>query len=109
MSRRLDRPRPASYYWAMGRKLSFIENPLRPNETATVVGTSWCAATMMVRRYLERNGVNFTYHDLEDAPEIESTLSWLLGGEARHPCVFISGILFIEPTLEELAPAIPSA
>ncbi len=93
----------------MGRKLTFTENPLRSNETATVVGTSWCAATMMVRRYLERNGVRFAYYDLENSPDIESTLSWLLGGEARHPCVFLSGTLFVEPTLEELAPAIPSA
>lgn len=104
----LDHPVVTAYVRRMGRKLSFTKNPLKHSETTTVVGTSWCAATMMVRRYLERNEVAFEYHDLEHDTEIEKTLRWLLGGVARHPCVFLSGTLFVEPTLEELAAAIPS-
>ncbi len=72
------------------------------------MGTSWCAATMMVRRYLDRNDIAFEYHDLEIELDLHKTLSWLLGGEARHPSVFLAGTLFVEPTLEELGAAIPS-
>ncbi|GIW11516.1 MAG: hypothetical protein KatS3mg061_2573 [Dehalococcoidia bacterium] len=41
-----------------------------PPQVAPVVvyGTSWCAASQLIRRYLERLGIPYRYVDLERDP-----------------------------------------
>ncbi|HZU17682.1 MAG TPA: glutaredoxin family protein [Candidatus Dormibacteraeota bacterium] len=68
----------------------------------TVYGTSWCAASQMVRRHLERLGVPYRYVDLERDPSAAARLRWLTGGYASHPTVDVAGEVLVEPTLEEL-------
>ncbi len=68
----------------------------------TVYGTSWCAASQMVRRHLERLGVPYRYVDLERDPSAAAQLRWLTGGYASHPTVDVAGEVLVEPTLAEL-------
>jgi hypothetical protein len=46
----------------------YSPNPVIDRSYAPVVvyGTSWCAASQMVRRYLDRLGIPYVYRDLED-------------------------------------------
>ncbi len=74
-----------------------------------VYGTRWCAATQMVRRYLDRLGIPYRYVDLEADPVAAARLRWLSGGSLRHPTVAIGGELLVQPTLEELLWALARA
>ena len=67
-----------------------------------VYGTTWCAATQMVRRFLDRYGVSYRYVDLEHDPIAAERLRWLTGGTVSHPTVYIAGEYLVEPTLSEL-------
>src|SRR5579884_3985875 len=75
----------------------------------TVYGTSWCAASQMVRRYLDRLGVPYRYVDLEWDPNAAQRLRWLTGGYASHPTVAVGGEVLVEPTLGELEWALSAA
>lgn len=68
----------------------------------TVYGTSWCAASQMVRRHLDRLGVPYRYVDLEHSPEALARLRWMTGGFASHPTVVVEGEVLVEPSLREL-------
>lgn len=70
--------------------------------TPVVYGTGWCAATQMVRRYLDRAGVPYIYRDMERDPAAASQVKWWTGGYASHPTIQIGGQILVEPTLEEL-------
>lgn len=74
-----------------------------------VYGMRWCAATQMVRRYLDRLGIPYRYVDLEADPVAAARLRWLSGGSLRHPTVAIGGELLVQPTLEELQWALARA
>jgi mycoredoxin len=74
-----------------------------------VYGTSWCAASQMVRRYLDRLGVPYRYVDLEWDPGAAQQLRWLTGGYASHPTVAIGGEVLVEPSLRELEWALAQA
>lgn len=67
-----------------------------------VYGTRWCAASQLVRRYLDRLGIPYRYVDLEATPEAAAQLRWLTGGYASHPTVSVAGEILIEPSLSEL-------
>lgn len=73
-----------------------------PQAPVTVYGTRWCAQTMIIRRYLERQGIPYRYVDLEADPYALSQLSWWTGGRASHPVVSVGGQLLVEPGLREL-------
>jgi mycoredoxin len=77
-------------------------------ETARVVvyGTSWCAATQIIRRHLERLGIPYRYVDLERDPVGAAQLRWWSGGRLSHPTVSVGGAILIEPTLDELDAAL---
>ncbi|WP_052343988.1 glutaredoxin family protein [Kallotenue papyrolyticum] len=83
-------------YAPYGRRLA------PPDIPVIVYGTRWCAATQMVRRYLERLGVPYRYVDLELDPQAAQQLRWLTGGYVSHPTVYIGGEILVEPTLREL-------
>ena len=73
-----------------------------PDIPIVVYGTRWCAATQIVRRYLERMGLPYRYMDLETDPQAVHHLRWWTGGYASHPTVYIGGEILVEPTLREL-------
>jgi mycoredoxin len=67
-----------------------------------VFGTRWCAATQFVRRYLDRQGVSYTYRDLDSDPEAAKQVRWWTGGYLSHPTVQIGGEILVEPMSNEL-------
>ncbi len=71
-----------------------------------VYGTRWCAATQMVRRYLDRMGVRYEFADMDRDAEAESQVRWWTGGYASHPTVYIDGEVLVEPTMGELENAL---
>ncbi|HLP73304.1 MAG TPA: glutaredoxin family protein [Bacteroidales bacterium] len=88
-------------------------SPFRRRETITpvssditVYGTTWCGMTQMVRRYLDRLGISYTYRDIEEDDGAEKQLRWITGGYTNHPTIVIDGHALIEPELEELENAL---
>jgi mycoredoxin len=67
-----------------------------------VYGTRWCAASQMVRRYLDRLGVPYAYVDMEANAYAAKQVRWLTGGYASHPTVSVAGEVLVEPSLGEL-------
>lgn len=70
--------------------------------TIVVYGTSWCAASQMVRRYLDRLGIPYVYRDMEYDPAAARQVEWWTGGWFAHPTIQIGGQILVEPSLEEL-------
>jgi mycoredoxin len=56
----------------------------------------------MVRRYLDRLGVNYIYRDMEGDPAAANRVRWWTGGYFSHPTVQINGDILVEPSLPEL-------
>jgi mycoredoxin len=73
-----------------------------PDTVVTVYGTKWCAATQMVRRYLDRVGIPYTFRDLEEDVSAANQVKWWTGGYASHPTLDIGGDILIEPTMDEV-------
>lgn len=71
-----------------------------------VYGTGWCAATQMVRRYLDRMGIPYVYRDIEADPAAASQVRWWTGGYASHPTLQIGGQVLVEPTTQEFQRAL---
>lgn len=67
-----------------------------------VYGTKWCAASQMVRRYLDRLGIPYSYRDMEYDPNAARQVRWWTGGSFTHPTVQIGGQILVEPSLDEL-------
>jgi len=67
-----------------------------------VYGTSWCAATQLVRRRLDRLGIPYRYVDLDVDPGAARRLAWLTGGYVSHPTVSVGGEVLVEPSTYEL-------
>ncbi len=67
-----------------------------------VYGTDWCAATQMVRRYLDRLGVPYVYRNMESDLAAARQVKWWTGGSLSHPTVQIGGQILVEPSLDEL-------
>ncbi len=74
-----------------------------------VYGTSWCAATQMIRRHLERLGVPYRYVDIERNRAGAAQVQWWNGGRASHPTVSIGGSILVEPTPDEVDWALAEA
>lgn len=68
----------------------------------TVYGTRWCAATQMMRRYLDRLGISYVYRDMEHDPEAANQVRWWTGGNANHPTLQIGGDILVEPSTSEV-------
>ena len=76
---------------------------LAPSAVPIVVyGTRWCAQTQQVRRYLDQQGVPYTYLDLERDPGAGERLRWYISGFASHPTIYIGGKVLVQPSIGEL-------
>ena len=71
-----------------------------------VYGTSWCGATQMVRRFLDRFGIPYAYRDIEHDSGAASQVRWWSGGYAGHPTVQVGGDVLVEPSMPELRRAL---
>lgn len=67
-----------------------------------VYGTRWCAATMQVRRFLDRYGIPYIFRDMDYDPDAENRVRWWTGGYASHPTIQIGGDILVEPSMAEL-------
>jgi mycoredoxin len=67
-----------------------------------VYGTTWCAATQLIRRHLERLGIPYRYLDIERDARAAAQVRWWNGGQMVHPVVAIGSSILVEPSLEEL-------
>lgn len=74
-----------------------------------VYGTRWCAASQMVRRYLDRLGIPYVFVDMEANPYAAQQVRWLTGDYASHPTVSVAGEVLVEPSLGELEWALARA
>jgi mycoredoxin len=74
-----------------------------------VYGTRWCAKTQMIRRYLDRMGIPYSFVDLDTNPAGKDQLRWMTGGYVLHPTVYIGGQLLIEPDVRSVAQALSYA
>jgi mycoredoxin len=71
-----------------------------------VYGTRWCAATQLVRRYLDRYDVPHIFRDLDRDSEAASQVRWWTGGFLSHPVVQIGGEILVEPLSNEMNAAL---
>jgi mycoredoxin len=69
----------------------------------------WCAKTQMIRRYLDRMGIPYSFVDLDTNPAGKDQLRWMTGGYVLHPTVYIGGQLLIEPDVRSVAQALSYA
>ncbi len=72
----------------------------------TVYGTTWCAQTQMVRRYLDQMGIPYEFRDMDEDPEALELVQWWTGGYASHPTVQVGGDILVEPSVDELMNAL---
>jgi mycoredoxin len=76
------------------------------SDAVVVYGTRWCAATQYVRRYLDRNGVEHAFRDIDRDQEAADQVRWWTGGYLSHPTVKVSGDILVEPLSNELHAAL---
>jgi mycoredoxin len=90
---------------------SLYHHPMRRVGPApvTVYGTTWCAASQMVRRHLDGLGVPYRYVDLEADPRAAAQMRWLTGGYVIHPTVSVAGEVLAQPSMAELDRALERA
>ncbi len=67
-----------------------------------VYGTNWCAATQMVRRFLDKLGIPYIYHNMDVDANAARQVRWWTGGYQSHPTIQVGGNVLVEPSLEEL-------
>jgi mycoredoxin len=76
--------------------------PEQSTVPVVVYGTSWCAQSQKVCRYLDRLGIPFQFRDMDEDPEATRRVQWWTGGYASHPTVQVGGLVLVEPSLNEL-------
>ncbi|WP_022881634.1 glutaredoxin family protein [Gryllotalpicola ginsengisoli] len=71
-----------------------------------IYGNRWCGITQMIRRALDRAGVDYEYVDLDAHPEIDHKLRMLAAGGLRTPVVYVDGEWLMEPSLRQVEAAL---
>ncbi|WP_328444411.1 MULTISPECIES: glutaredoxin domain-containing protein [unclassified Amycolatopsis] len=70
----------------------------------TVYGASWCPDVKRSRALLDREGVEYSYVDVEADAAAETRVRALQDGERRIPTiVWDDGTFLVEPSDEELS------
>lgn len=78
----------------------------QPGINVVVYGTRWCAATQLVRRYLDRYSVSHTFRDLDRDAEAANQVRWWTGGFLSHPVLQIGEEVLVEPLSNEINAAL---
>jgi len=68
-----------------------------------VYGAAWCKDTVRTRIFLNRQGIPYTYHDVDADPEAFEQVKEWNGGVLSTPTLDIAGQTVTEPSDEELA------
>ena len=80
--------------------------PAGNGKQVAVYGTRWCAATQMIRRYLDRHQVSYDFYDIDLDREANRQVKWWAGGNASHPTLQIGGEVYVEPSTGEVERAL---
>ncbi|HEX3054031.1 MAG TPA: glutaredoxin family protein [Aggregatilineaceae bacterium] len=80
--------------------------PGDPSDGVVVYGTTWCAQTMRVRRFLERNEIAYQFVDVEADQAAANQVRWWTGGFVSTPTIYINGQILVEPQMPELEDAL---
>jgi mycoredoxin len=67
-----------------------------------IYGNRWCGITQLLRRALDRAGIEYDYVDLDEYPATHARLDALTGGRLRTPVVHIDGEWLMEPSLRQV-------
>ena len=81
-------------------------HPVTSPTHVVVYGTRWCAATQMIRRYLDRHQIAYDFKDIDYDLDANRQVKWWAGGNASHPTVQIGGEVLIEPSMGEVERAL---
>jgi mycoredoxin len=71
-----------------------------------IYGNRWCGITQLIRRALDRAGVEYAYVDLDEHPSVHARLEALTGGRLRTPVVHVGGEWLMEPSLRQVQAAL---
>lgn len=71
-----------------------------------IYGNRWCGITQLIRRALDRAGVEYAYVDLDEHPSVHARLEALAGGRLRTPVVHVGGEWLMEPSLRQVQAAL---
>jgi|GEM_PF-3550142 len=71
-----------------------------------VYGKTTCQDTNNVRGYLEEQGFEYGWHDIEESQTERDHANDLSNGANRWPVVLVRNIVLVEPSTDELAKAI---
>jgi len=97
----LDAVRVPSPSWAAPQRAAApVQVPV------AIYGNRWCGVTQLVRRALDRAGIDYEYVDLDLFPDAERKLRMLAGGRLRTPVVYVGGEWFMAPTLDVVRDAL---
>lgn len=72
----------------------------RATVPVAIYGNRWCGLTQMIRRALDRAGIEYQYVDLDRHPEVERKLRAATRGRLRTPVVYVGGEWLLEPSLD---------
>lgn len=81
---------------------SYPHAAVRPQIPIAIYGNAWCGRTQLIRRALDRAGIDHAYVDLDRHPDAHRKLQALAAGRLRTPVVHIDGEWLMEPTLREV-------
>jgi mycoredoxin len=74
---------------------------LTPDVGLTVYSTSWCGYCHRLTKQLDREGVDYTYVDIEQDPEAAEFVMGVNGGNQTVPTVvFDDGTALTNPSLQ---------
>lgn len=74
------------------------------NEIIMVYGTHWCGDCKRSTKYLDSQGISYTWVDIEHDPEAIAYVQRVNGGMRRVPTiVFPDGSVLVEPSNAQLA------
>ena len=66
-------------------------------------GTTWCGDCVRAKKYMDDNGIEYSWTDIDKEPEFVTLIKELNHGEQRVPTlVFPDGSVLIEPTNDQL-------
>ncbi len=74
-----------------------------------VYGATWCPLTGGFRAYLDRQGVRYAFHDIEQEPGAEETVRAMNEGRLKFPMVVVGDREMKNPTLADLDDALRAA
>ncbi|MDO9063126.1 MAG: glutaredoxin family protein [Microbacterium sp.] len=71
-----------------------------------IYGNRWCGITQLIRRALDRAGIDYDYVDLDEHPAVHARLEALTRGQLRTPVVYVDGEWLMEPSLRQVEAAL---